>query len=187
MNASETEAMSTGPEETGVNADPTGTETAGTGQTETESGAGQTEPEVSAVVKENAAALLVFRLVAPEFSGVDDETVCLWFNLTAPMVSRKQFGKLYDQAIALMAAHRMKLSGKYEDTAEDSGEGMQLGSIADTLRVSSYSEGGTSVSFNNSVSLLEKDADMALSTYGTQYLSLRRQVIIPIRCSGEAR
>lgn len=142
---------------------------------------------VSARVKAASTILSVFRLVASEFSGVDDETVCLWFDLTAPLVSRKQFGKLHDQAVALLAAHRMKMSGKYEGSSEDGGEGIQIGSIAETLRVSSYSEGSASVSFNNSVSLLEKDADLALTTYGTQYLSLRRQVIIPIRCSGEVR
>ena len=145
------------------------------------------ETEVNVKAKAASSALNVFRLVASEFDGVDDETVCLWFDLTAPLVSRKLFGKLYDQAVALLAAHRMKLSGKYEDVSGEGGEGMQIGSIADTLRVSSYSEGSTSVSFNNSVSTLEKDADLALTIYGTQYLSLRRQVIIPIRCSGEVR
>lgn len=142
---------------------------------------------MSAKVKAASSTLNVFRLVASEFDGVDSDTVCLWFDLTAPLISRKLFGKLYDQALALLTAHRMKLSGKYEDAAEEGGEGMQIGSIADTLRVASYSEGSTSVSFNNSVSTLEKDADLALTTYGTQYLSLRRLVIIPIRCSGEVR
>lgn len=142
---------------------------------------------MSARVKAASSTLNVFRLVASEFDGVDDDTVCLWFDLTAPLVSRKLFGKLYDQAVALLTAHRMKLSGKYEDETDGSGEGLQIGSIADTMRVSSYSEGSTSVSFNNSVSTLEKDADLALTTYGTQYLSLRRLVIIPIRCSGEVR
>ena len=142
---------------------------------------------VSAKVKAATPILDVFRLVAAEFAGVDDETVCLWFDLTATLVSRKVFGKLYDQAVALLTAHRMKLSGKYEDTAEGEGGGMQIGAVADTLRVASYSEGSTSISYNNSVSLLEKDADLALTTYGTQYLSLRRLVVIPIRCSGEGK
>lgn len=142
---------------------------------------------MSARVKAASSTLNVFRLVASEFDGVDSDTVCQWLDLTAPLISRKLFGKLYDQALALLAAHRMKLSGKYEDETEGGGEGLQIGSIADTMRVSSYSEGSTSVSFNNSVSTLEKDADLALTTYGTQYLSLRRLVIIPIRCSGEVR
>lgn len=141
---------------------------------------------VSAKVKAATPILDVFRLVASEFSGVDDETVCLWLDLTKPLVSQKLFGKLYSQAVALLTAHRMKLSGKYEDASAEEG-GMQIGSIADTLRVSSYSEGSASVSFNNGVSLMEEDADLALTIYGTQYRTLKRQVIIPIRCSGEAR
>ncbi len=125
----------------------------------------------------------VFRLVAAEFASVEDTTVLQWIDLTTPMVSRKQFGPLYVQAMALLAAHRMKMAGCGE--CQSAGEGgLQLG-IGDALRVSSYSEGETSVSFNNSASSTLLDADLTLTSYGMQYLSLRRLAIMPIRCSGE--
>ena len=47
-------------------------------------------------------AVRIFRLVATEFDVLNDETVEAWLNLTAPLISKKVFGKLYDQAIALL-------------------------------------------------------------------------------------
>ena len=128
-------------------------------------------------------ALEIFRLMATEFSVVGDETVRQWLELTAPLVSRRQFGKLYGQAVALLAAHRMKVSGA-EDGQKAGGGGMQLG-IGETLRISSYSEGSTSVSFNNAASGLSTVSDLSLTSYGVQYLALRRMCVIPIKCSGE--
>lgn len=130
--------------------------------------------------------LEVFRLMAAEYSFVDDDTVQQWAELTAPLVSRKQFGKLYEQGVALLAAHRMKMAGIGGGQTEEGGGGLQMG-IADTLRVASYSEGSTSISFNSAVSTGAADAELALTEYGVQFMNLRRMVIIPIRCSGEVR
>ena len=57
----------------------------------------------------------IFRILAAEFASVEDPTVLQWIDLTTPMVSRKQFGNLYEQAVALLAAHRMKIAGCGED------------------------------------------------------------------------
>ena len=132
--------------------------------------------------------LEVFRLMAVEYSSVDDDTVQQWAELTAPLVSRKQFGKLYEQGVALLTAHRMKVagvSGGQTGQVEESG-GLQM-SIADTLRVSSYSEGSTSISFSNAVLTGSADSELTLTEYGVQFMKLRSMVIIPIRCSGEVR
>ena len=89
------------------------------------------------------------------------------------------FGKLYEQALALLTAHRLKMSG-YGDS--------QLGTVGDSLRVGSYSEGETSIGFTVSQQTnLLADAELALTPYGLQFLSLRRLVIIPIRSAGETR
>jgi len=97
-------------------------------------------------------------------------------------------GKLYEQALALLTAHRMKMAGNF-DAAADSDEGSSLSSvsIAESLRIASYSEGGASISFYNGggSSSSESGGDLSLTTYGTQYQALRRMVIIPIHCSGE--
>ncbi len=121
----------------------------------------------------------IFRLVATEFKDLDDDKVMAWSELTAPLISKKVFGKLYDQALALLTAHRLKMAGYGDST---------YGTVGDTLRIGSYSEGETSVSFtvNQGTNLLV-DAELALTPYGLEYLSLRRLVVIPIRSAGEAR
>ena len=121
----------------------------------------------------------IFRLVATEFKDLDDEKVMAWSELTAPLISKKVFGKLYDQALALLTAHRLKMAGYGDST---------YGTVGDTLRIGSYSEGETSVSFTviQGANLLV-DAELALTPYGLEYLSLRRLVVIPIRSAGEAR
>ena len=115
----------------------------------------------------------IFRLVATEFKDLDDDKVMAWSELTAPLISKKVFGKLYDQALALLTAHRLKMAGYGDST---------YGTVGDTLRIGSYSEGETSVSFtvNQGTNLLV-DAELALTPYGLEYLSLRRLVVIPIR------
>lgn len=119
----------------------------------------------------------IFRLVATEFKDLDDEKVMAWSELTAPLISKKVFGKLYDQALALLTAHRLKMAGYGDST---------YGTVGDTLRIGSYSEGETSVSFtvNQGTNLLV-DAELALTPYGLEYLTLRRLVVIPIRSAGE--
>lgn len=44
--------------------------------------------------------LELFRLVATEFSEVEDEEVEKWMELAKPFVSKKKFGNTYDHAIA---------------------------------------------------------------------------------------
>ena len=144
-----------------------------------------TEAETSVKAETESPILGIFRILAAEFALVEDNTVLQWIDLTAPMVSRKLFGPLYEQAVAILTAHRMKIAGCGEEQSSEDG-GLQLG-IGDTLRVSSYSEGETSISFNSSAASTLSDSELTLTAYGMQYLSLRRMVIMPIRCSGEGR
>ena len=75
-------------------------------------------------------------------------------------------------------AHKLKMSGY--------GENSFSGKIADSLRVSGYSEGETSISFSTGQSAnLQVDAEYALTTYGLEFLTLRRNAIIPIISAGE--
>ncbi len=121
------------------------------------------------------------RLVGSEFKAVDDTELGQWIELVSPMVSKKQFGKLYEQALAYLVCHKMKMTGRGEDPLGG------LGTIGIGFAVGSVSEGGSSISFGaNQSSNLAKDAELGLTAYGLQYLSLRRIAIVPIRCSGES-
>lgn len=125
-------------------------------------------------------ALSAFRILASEFSDVSDEEVIQWMELTAPMVSKRAFGNLYAQALALLTAHRMKLSGM--GAVEDSYGGFQA-----TSRLASYSEGGISVSYRDyNASANYKGSDWSLTSYGQQFASLAQSLVIPIRSAGEA-
>lgn len=60
---------------------------------------------------DDSKALDILRTIAPEFKAVSDDEVQKFLDLCVPLVSKTRFGKLYDQAVALLAAHRMKLAG----------------------------------------------------------------------------
>ncbi len=121
------------------------------------------------------------RLVGSEFKDVPDAELEQWIALVLPMVSKKQFGKLYEQALAYLVCHKMKMSGLGENPLGE------LGAIGVGFAVGSVSEGGSSISFGaNQSSNIATDAELGLTAYGVQYLSLRRLVIVPIRCGGES-
>lgn len=127
-------------------------------------------------------ALEIIRLVAPEFSSVSDETIEKWIEIVRPMVSRKQFGKLYQQALAFLICHKMKLSGEGNNPLGDMGI---IGAMG--FAIGSVSEGGSSISFGaNQSSNLATDAELALTSYGLQFLQLRKLCVVPIHSSGEA-
>lgn len=124
------------------------------------------------------SSLEIFRLIATEFADIDDEAVEKWTELSKPLISSKRFGDTYNQALALLTAHRLKMAG-YGDNS--------TGTIGDTLRVGSYSEGETSINFTtNQATNLLVDAELTLTAYGLQFLSLRRSRIMSIVSAGEA-
>ena len=123
-------------------------------------------------------ALEVFRAVATEFKELTDEEVETWIEFSKPLISEKRFGNTYEQALALLAAHRLKMAG-YGDVS--------TGRVDDALRVSSYSEGETSISYSVSQGGSgAADAEYTLTTYGLQFLTIRRSKIISIISAGEA-
>ena len=121
----------------------------------------------------------------PDEDEIDEETgkvvkrgVTSFMELYADQISRKRFGSAYEKALAYLTAHKLKMSGYGEDSFS--------GKIADSLRVSGYSEGETSISFSTGQSAnLQVDAEYALTVYGLEFLTLRRNAIIPIISAGE--
>ena len=125
-------------------------------------------------------ALEIIRVIGGEFNDVDDVTLKKWIEIVPPMVSKKQFGKLYEQAIAYLVCHKLKLSGAGENPLGE------LGTIGIGFSIGSVSEGGSSISFGaNQSSNIVPDAELGLTVYGGQFLQIRRLVIVPIHCSGE--
>lgn len=135
-------------------------------------------------------ALEIFRLVATEFSDMPDDDVKdtdtgkiirygvnSFLQLYSDQISEKRFGSSYQKALAYLTAHKLKMNG-YGNS--------ENGKIADSLRVGSYSEGETSISYTtNQQTNLQVDAEYALTVYGLEFLTLRRNAIIPIVSAGE--
>lgn len=122
----------------------------------------------------------IIRKTMKEFSDVSDDDIKMYIELSRPLVNKRRFGNLYEQAVAYMAAHRMKMDGKGEAVGN-------FGSMSNMVGISSISEGEVSVSFSSqSGSTSSSDSDFGLSVYGMQFLQLRRGCIVPILCSGEA-
>lgn len=126
-------------------------------------------------------AIEIIRLVGSEFKETADEELGKWIELVRPMVSKKQFGKLYEHGIAYLVCHKLKMAGQGGESPLG-----ELGTIGIGFAVGSVSEGGSSISFGaNQASNLAADAELGLTAYGVQFLQLRRSVIVPIHCSGE--
>ncbi|MCI9658737.1 MAG: DUF4054 domain-containing protein [Lachnospiraceae bacterium] len=137
-------------------------------------------------------ALEIFRMVAAEFASMPDEDVRdpdtgqitaygvrSFLTLYADQISEKRFGSTYQKALAYLTAHKLKMNG-YGDTRN--------GTISDALRVASFSEGESSISFATSQQTnLQVDAEYALTVYGLEFLTLRRNAVIPIISAGEAK
>lgn len=128
------------------------------------------------------SALEIFRVVAPEFSKLADDEVETMVELCEPLVSKRRFGRVYNQALALLAAHRFKLAGKGESVL---GSGAGAAGATAGFGLASVSEGSTSVSFNNANVNTGDDSWYALTTYGMEFLNLRRIFIMSITSAGE--
>lgn len=134
-------------------------------------------------------ALRIFRIVATEFNTLPDDDelstdntvetygVNTYLELFADQISAKRFGKSYTKALAYLTAHKLKMMDKGADDG--------FGSMGAALRVASASEGETSVSFGSSISTADAESEYGLTIYGIEFLTIKRNVIIPIVSAGE--
>ena len=91
--------------------------------------------------------------------------------------------RLFMLTIALLAAHRLKLAGKGENPL--GAEGSSKVNAASGFGLASVSEGSTSVSFNTANMNTNDDSWYALTSYGMEYLNLRRIYVMSIVSAGE--
>lgn len=137
--------------------------------------------------KLKAEALRIFRIIGGEFSAIPDDDVTdesgtvygmnTYLELYADQISAKRFGKSYTKALAYLTAHKLKMMDKGADDG--------FGSMGAALRVASASEGETSVSFSGSISTADAESEYGLTIYGVEFLTLKRNAIIPIVSAGE--
>lgn len=131
----------------------------------------------------------IVRIVAPEYKDKTDNDLRIWIEIAEPYISEIQYGKLYPQALAYLTAHKMSLNAPEETEAQ--GEKIDI-SVKNTMNVASFSEGSTSISFNNAAvsggaAAGNADAEYLLTTYGLQFLAIRKRCIVPIMIAGMKR
>ena len=133
-----------------------------------------------------ASVLSIFRIIAPDFSDIDDNIINSWITLTDPLISSRKFGRLYAQALALLTAHRMYVAGVGSECTHEGLGSMAAGKMR---HIASYSEGQVSVSFNHEQGDLDTDGDAyyGLSKYGIEFIKLRDSVIMPITSTAMRR
>ena len=124
---------------------------------------------------------MVRMISSGEFDNLSDEDIEAWDEFVSPLVSKKQFGKLYNHAKALLICHKMKMAGLGTDALGSLGG---IGSIGASFIASSVSDGGSSISFaNGGASNTAMNAEYGMTVYGMQYLQLLKTVIVPINIS----
>lgn len=123
---------------------------------------------------------MVQKLGAGEFDNISAGDIAWWEEFVTPMVSKKQFGDLYDHAKALLICHKLALAGLGDNSLGE------LGKVKNGFSASSVSDGGSSISFaSTGAGNLAMNAEYGMTVYGTQYLQLLKMCIVPIRISGE--
>lgn len=123
--------------------------------------------------------IAVLKAIAPEYKEMAEEELKVWIEIAEPYISEKKFGNLYYQAMAYLTAHKMSLN--MPSTGEESEK-----SVKATMHIASFAEGSTNISFNNPAAsgATDADAEYLLTAYGLQFLSIRKQCIVPIAISG---
>lgn len=122
--------------------------------------------------------LEIFRKIAPEFQQISDDDVQEMMDFVGDVLSKKQFGKMYDRAVALLAAHQFTLQTMI---AGDENAGAATSLTSDAL-VSERegdlqrSYGGTSAGSGGS----DMDSLLKKTVYGLQFLALRSMCIVPV-------
>lgn len=111
---------------------------------------------------EGLTPLEIFRKLAPEFAAVTDEVVQGYIDFATFYVCVDDYGKAYNVALALMAAHIMASPGGYsQDGSSSSG------------KVLSRKEGDLSITYGN---VSSDSSYLSGTTYGNLLQLLRKRM-----------
>lgn len=118
--------------------------------------------------------LETFRLVAPEFSAVNDATVNNAITFVSDEISESKFGSLYTKALAYLAAHFFAWNAI---ATAGSTSGAAVGG-----RIVSEKEGDLSRSYADNGSQVSSSFtdNLERTAYGLEYKRLARKRIVPI-------
>ena len=113
------------------------------------------------------------------FDGVADKELEWWIDLVKMFVSKDKFGRIYEKAVALYTCHTLQMNGYGDESLL--GDTAKIAREAGSAGISSISDGGSSISFSGGQNMAaSSDAELAQTSFGRQFLALRRMLIVPI-------
>ena len=116
---------------------------------------------MSSAAYEGKTPLEIFRLIAPEFAAVNDDTVTAYLDLASNFVCSGKYGKSINLDIALMAAHIMASPGGYSNDGSTSAG-----------RITSRKEGDLQITYG---SVSDSSDYLSGTTYGNLLKALLRK------------
>ena len=128
----------------------------------------------------NAEILAVFRIIAPQFSGYSDNDILLKIEVYKDFCGKKQFGRFWQRAVALLVAHFIALEVLSESDG-DGASGVSGGAITGS-GITSEKEGDLQRSYGSATSSSSSDDPDSLfdkTLFGKLFLQLRSMCIIP--------
>lgn len=116
----------------------------------------------------------LFRLLAPDLADVKEDMIIAMRNLCEPMLNKKRFGELYEQALAYLVAHRLS----YMNIIAESGAGS---STATANSLVSEKEGDLARSFSSPGAGTGSYVDnLDKTAYGMEFKRIRDMCIVSI-------
>lgn len=118
------------------------------------------------------SALSTLRLIAPEYASIADAVVEEWLGLAiASIAGADQWGGVYDQAVANLAAHLMARAGV--GTTPAPGDGSANSGAITSVRTGDLAVGYGNVGGVGAGGAGLGDDDYTTTKYGMRYLALR--------------
>jgi hypothetical protein len=108
-----------------------------------------------------------FKIRFEEFESVPDSKIQFWLNDALLEVGESAWSELYEKGVFLLAAHLLSLDLSNQDEDESGGA---------TGNVTSRSVGDVSVSFAKATSDSSSDDWYLQTSYGTEYLRLKKRM-----------
>lgn len=106
----------------------------------------------------------LLKTVASEFASEDDAKLDQFLELAAQRMSATEWGGLYTQGAVYLAAHLLTLQARA--ASGSTGAGPVVG----------VKTGDREVRYGASVGVLSRDSTYATTSYGLEYLNLRRSL-----------
>ena len=106
----------------------------------------------------------LLKTVASEFASESDEKLDQFLELAAQRMSATEWGGLYTQGAVYLAAHLLTLQARAAAGSDGSGP------------VVSKKAGKVETRYGATVGVLSRDATYATTSYGVEYLNLRRSL-----------